>query len=77
MLFRSEGILFVLPKLASQDFFSQTEQQIRRWFEIFDVYINESHEDEGIILACKDNLTSLIRSIVGEMRREGYRYWEG
>jgi hypothetical protein len=72
-----EGILFVLPKLASQDFFSQTEQQIRRWFEIFDVYINESHEDEGIILACKDNLTSLIRSIVGEMRREGYRYWEG
>lgn len=72
-----EGILFVLPKLASQDFFAQTDQQIRRWFEVFDVYINESLEDEGIILACKDNLTSLIASIVGEMRSKGYRYWEG
>jgi hypothetical protein len=72
-----EGILFVVPKLASQDFFAQTEQRIRRWFEVFDVYINESPEDEGIILACKDNLTSLITLIVGEMRSKGYRYWEG
>ena len=72
-----EGILFVLPKLASQDFFAQTDQRIRRWFEVFDVYINESPEDEGIILACKDNLTSLIATIVGEMRSRGYRYWEG
>ncbi|MDE1178244.1 MAG: hypothetical protein PW789_16845 [Edaphobacter sp.] len=72
-----EGILFVLPKLASQDFFAQTDQQIRRWFEVFDVYINESPEDQGIILACKDNLTSLIASIVREMRSKGYRYWEG
>jgi len=72
-----EGILFVLPKLASQDFFSQTEQQIRHWFEVFDVYVNESPEDEGIIIAGKDNLTSLIASIVGEMRSKGYQYWEG
>jgi hypothetical protein len=72
-----EGILFVLPRLASQDFFAQTDQQIRRWFEVFDVYVNESPEDEGIILACKDNLTYPIASIVGEMRSKGYRYWEG
>ena len=72
-----EGILFVLPKLASQDFFAQTDQQIRHWFEVFDIYINESPEDQGIILACKDNLTSLIASSVGEMRSKGYRYWEG
>jgi hypothetical protein len=72
-----EGILFVLPKFASQDFFAQTDQQIRRWFEVFDVYINESPEDEGIILAGKDNLAPLIASIVGEMRGKGYRYWEG
>jgi hypothetical protein len=72
-----EGILFVLPKLASQDFFAQTDAQIRRWFEVFDVYVNESLEDEGIVLACKDNLISLITSIVDGMRGEGYRYWEG
>jgi hypothetical protein len=72
-----EGILFVLPKLASQDFFAHTELQIRRWFEVFDVYINESPEDEGIIMACKDDLVPLIASIVEGMRTEGYRYWEG
>lgn len=72
-----EGILFVLPKLASQDFFAHTDEQIRRWFEVFDVYINESHEDQGIIMACKDDLAPLIASIVGKMRVEGYRYWEG
>ncbi len=72
-----EGILFVLPKLASQDFFAHTDEQIRSWFKVFDVYINESHEDEGIIMACKDNLAPLIVSIVEKMRFEGYRYWEG
>ncbi|MCU1224429.1 MAG: hypothetical protein JWQ42_2522 [Edaphobacter sp.] len=72
-----EGILFVLPKLASQDFFAHTDQRIRRWFEVFDVYINESPEDEGIIMACKDDMAPLIASIVGGMRTEGYRYWEG
>lgn len=72
-----EGILFVLPKLASQDFFAHTDDEIRRWFEVFDVYINESPEDQGIIMACKDDLAPLIASIVGKMRIEGYRYWEG
>jgi hypothetical protein len=72
-----EGILFVLPRLASQDFFAHTDPEIRRWFEVFDVYINESTEDEGIVMACKNDLTSLIASIVEQMRREGYRYWEG
>lgn len=72
-----EGILFVLPKLASEDFFSRTDQEIRHWFEVFDVYINESPEDEGIIMACKDNLRPLVASIVEEMRNKGYRYWEG
>lgn len=72
-----EGILFIVPKLASQDFFAQTDQKIRQWFEVFDVYVNESPEDEGIIVACKDDLTSLIASIVDGMLSDGFRYWEG
>jgi hypothetical protein len=72
-----EGILFVLPRLASQDFFAQTDQQIRRWFEVFDVYVTESPEDRGIVMAGKDDLTSVVASIVEKMRSKGYRYWEG
>lgn len=72
-----DALPFVLPRLSSQDFFAHTSIQIRRWFEVFDVYIAESSEDEGIIMACKDNQTELIAAIVGEMRDKGYRYWEG
>lgn len=72
-----EALTFILPRLGSQDFFSHTGPQIHRWFDLFDVYINESREDEGIIMACKDNLTAVTASIIEEMRGRGYRYWEG
>jgi hypothetical protein len=72
-----EALPFILPRLASQDFFAQNEMQLRGWFEVSDVYINESREDEGIIMACKDNRMPLVASIANEMRQKGYRYWEG
>lgn len=72
-----EALPFILPRLGSQDFFAHTETQVRQWFDLFNVYIAESPEDEGIIMACKDNLTELVTTIVDEMRATGYRYWEG
>jgi hypothetical protein len=72
-----DALPFVLPRLSSQDFFAHTAIQIRRWFEVFDVYIAEGPDDEGIIMACKDNHAELIAAIVAEMRDKGYRYWEG
>jgi hypothetical protein len=72
-----EGLPFLLPQLVTRDFFSSTEKAVRRWFELFDLYIRESLEDEGVILACKDNLTTAIAGIVKKMRGKGYRYWEG
>lgn len=72
-----EGLPFLLPQFITQDFFAHTEKEIRRWFELFDIYVRESPEDDGIILACKDNLTSVIAGIINGMRSEGYHYWEG
>lgn len=72
-----ESLPFILPRLCSQDFFAQPESQVRRWFDLFEVYIAESPTDEGMIIACKDNLTPLIETIIEEMRARGYRYWEG
>jgi hypothetical protein len=68
---------FILPRLTSSHFFSHTSEQVRRWFELFDVYLAESPSDEGIIMACKDNLTSLVADLTDEMRSDGYHYWEG
>lgn len=72
-----EALPFILPRLSSQDFFAQTATQIHRWFEVFDVYIAESPEDEGIVMASRNDLTDLVATIVREMRDEDYRYWEG
>lgn len=72
-----DALPFVLPRLSSQDFFAHSAIEIRRWFEVFDVYIAESPDDEGIIMACRDNQAELIVAIVTEMRDKGYRYWEG
>jgi hypothetical protein len=72
-----EGLPFLLPQFTTQDFFASTEAKIRNWFEVFDIYIRESPEDQGVILGCKDNLTSTIAGIIKQMRNDGYHYWEG
>ena len=72
-----DSLPFILPRLSSQDFFAHSEPQVRRWFDLFEVYIAESPTDEGTIIACKDDLTPLIGTIIDDMRAMGYRYWEG
>lgn len=73
----SDGITFILPRLGSSDFLSQTEDEVRTWFEVFDIYIRESVEDEGIVVASKHNLRPLLIDVIASMREDGYRYWEG
>ena len=68
---------FIIPRLASRDFFSHMAKDVDQWFEVFRIYINESHSDNGIIIAAKKNIVPQIVSIVAEMRKEGFRYWEG
>jgi hypothetical protein len=72
-----EGLPFLLPQFTTQDFFANTEAKIRNWFEVFDIYIRESPEDQGVILGCKNNLKSTIAEIIKQMRNDGYHYWEG
>lgn len=72
-----EALPFILPRLSSQDFFVHTAIEISSWFEVFDIYLAEIPQDEGIVMACKDNQIELVAAIVEEMREEGYRYWEG
>jgi hypothetical protein len=72
-----ETLPFIIPLLGTQDFFAHSEEDVKSWFTFFDVYINESPEDEGILMAARDNLKPVVASIVTNMRQAGYRYWEG
>jgi hypothetical protein len=72
-----EALPFLLPQFTTQDFFTSTEKEIHTWFDLFDVYVRESTEDDGVVLACKDNPSSAIAGIITKMRNEGFKYWEG
>ncbi|HLJ88289.1 MAG TPA: hypothetical protein VKZ53_15830 [Candidatus Angelobacter sp.] len=72
-----QSLPFIIPLLGTQDFFAQSEDTIKSWFGFFDVYINESSSDEGMVMASRDDLNPIIASIVSTMRQAGYRYWEG
>ncbi len=70
------GIQFIVPLLGSGDFFQQPESEAKKWFELFELYVNESPADRGIILASKHDLDEDLIELLRQMRDEGLRYPE-
>ncbi len=70
------GLPFILPLLQSSDFFNQLDQESAKWFQIFDVYLRESPEDLGILLASKTDLDDTLIELLAKMRADGFTYPE-
>ena len=68
------GLLFIVPLLRSEDFFKQPPEEIKKVFEVFDLYVNESPSDQGIIFAAKESIDDLLGDIVESMRQDGMAY---
>jgi hypothetical protein len=68
------GLLYIIPLLASDDFFSQPEDVIKKVFQVFDVYVSESPSDRGLILASKEGIDDLLAEILEEMRDHHIEY---
>jgi len=71
------GIPFLLPRLSSATIFQSTVEERASWFQLFEVYLRESPEDDGMLLATKPEFLSGIVKVVASLRNDGYRYWEG
>src|SRR5579863_930653 len=71
------GIPFLLPRFSSATIFQSTVKERASWFQLFDVYLRESPEDGGMLLAAKPELLPGIVQVVSSMRDDDYRYWEG
>lgn len=65
------GLLFCLPLLSSSHFFEATPDEIGEWFSLFRVYLRESPEDRGLLLASSIPLEDDLDEIVDAMRAEG------
>jgi hypothetical protein len=65
------GLLYVIPLLATRDFLTTPQVESAKWFELFEVYVNESVEEGGMVLAAKDDLDEDLAAISEELRSEG------
>lgn len=66
-----KGVLFILPRWSTQDFFQLPEEEIGHLFEVCEVYISESPADKGVIVASAKPIQSQIQEAVGALRQAG------
>jgi hypothetical protein len=71
------GFAFIIPDLESKDFFQQPEEDVKKWFELFDVYLHESTPDKGILLAAHEDIDGALIEIIQKMKEEGLQYPNG
>ena len=72
------GIAFILPLLDGSQFFLASAELRAQWFDLFDVYVNESKKDQGIILAFqKKEYEMVLLDVLDSMRRDGLNYEGG
>lgn len=68
------GLLFALPLLGSRDFFAANPAAIDAWFSLFNVYLRESPEDGGLILASNKDIEQDLEDLLSSMRDEKLEY---
>jgi hypothetical protein len=71
-----KGMPFVIPLLSTRDFFNRPEEECKKWFELFDLYVNESPLDQGVVIATKLDVEEDLIGILKQMKEEGLIYPE-
>jgi hypothetical protein len=64
------GLLFVLPRLRSADFFSLEQEVLEGLFDASPLYFTESPADRGMLLASSRSLDEVIAAIVESLDQE-------
>ncbi len=71
------GISFIMPLLNSSHFFAASPHLRKEWFSFIDVYINESPDDKGILLAFQNKVYEEdFHQVLESMKADGYGYGE-
>ncbi|HEX3436268.1 MAG TPA: hypothetical protein VHT24_05825 [Pseudacidobacterium sp.] len=62
------GISFIIPRMNSKDFHDTQPAVIEEWFTVFDVFIQESPEDKGILIASKFSIDEALSDILRKLQ---------
>jgi hypothetical protein len=66
-----DGLTFIIPYWRARDFLNAEADEFAEWFTVFDVFIAESPDDSGILIAAKDDLDLVLTEILQRMRQDG------
>jgi hypothetical protein len=70
------GLPYIIPRLRTRDYFEAEPRKLEAWFSVFAVYLRESPEDGGVLLASKQNLEEDLLSVLDRLRSQGESYPE-
>jgi len=65
------GLLYVLPRWRSRDFFDLPEEEVKQLFEVCDLFVTESPPDQGVLLASSRPIRSVIHQAVASLVEAG------
>jgi len=70
------GQVFVLPSLTTSNFLSLEQNDADRLFRFCEVYLAESKQDGGVLMASKNDLGPAIELAVHALKENGLKYQE-
>ena len=68
------GLPYIIPRLGTRDYFEVAPEKLAAWFSVFEIYLRESPEDTGLLLASKENLEEDLLWVLDRMRSEGKNF---
>ena len=68
------ALLFIVPTFNSKDFFHQTEEHLQASFDLFEIYVNESVDDHGVVLAFREEYEPVLLEVLEAMRLKNLWY---
>lgn len=71
-----KGLIFIVPLLDAREFFKNPEDDVKAWLELLPVYMRESPEDNGFLLATSLDVEEDLINLLRGMREEGWTYPE-
>ncbi len=68
------GLLYVLPRWSSRDYFTLPEEDVKGLFEVCEVLVTERPADGGVLLASGKPVRRIIHEVCNQLREENMIY---
>ncbi|MBO0798083.1 MAG: hypothetical protein J2P31_04605, partial [Blastocatellia bacterium] len=61
------AIPLYVPLFGVRSFSNVSEEKMKPWLSSFDLYLGESLEDKGMIIVARDNIDSVLYSVLQKL----------